>query len=416
MPIPMMNHKPVKPYNIVVDEGNNTASIDMYGEVVAKRPTNWWTGEPVKGNYIALDEFLNDLQELKGKSSVTIHINSVGGDFFAGLAIYNRLKALDASITTINDGLAASAGSIIFMAGDKGKRKVNAGSNLMVHGVMSFLYGYYNVSDLNTLIKELKSLDKTLVAAYKESTGLDEETIKTAISKDTYMTGQEAVDNGWADEVVGAEGAEAVNMALSPDKSCLMVNGHAVAACMFGNLPANIHQMSAEEWAELSTPANAGNPGGISNHPAPQVENNTQNNGGNEHMEIKNVEELTKAYPNLVAEVQNTARNEGIAAERNRIQEIEGIQNSIGDADMILDAKYGENPMNAKDLAFAALQKQAAIGITMVNNMAADNAASGVTNVTPTAAPSDEGANDAADEEAAINLIASNRPKIKKEV
>ena len=62
------------------------------------------------------------------------------------------------------------------------------------------------------------------------------------------------------------------------------------------------------------------------------------------------------------------------------------------------------------------MQKQAAIGITMVNNMAADNAASGVSDVTPTAAPGSEGANDAADEEAAINMIASNRPKIKKEV
>ena len=172
MSIPMRNNTLLKPYNIVYD-GDDGATIDMYGEVMETRPIDFWTGQPVPGNFILLDEFLNDLKSLEGKSSVTVHINSVGGSFFAGLAIYNRLRTLGASITTINDSLAASAGSIIFMAGDKGKRKVHAGSTLMVHGVMGFLYGYYNVADLKTHIKTMQAHDKTLVAAYKEATGLD---------------------------------------------------------------------------------------------------------------------------------------------------------------------------------------------------------------------------------------------------
>ena len=108
----------LKPYNIVIDEGGNSARIDMYGEVVANHPVDWWTGEPIPGNFIAQDEFLKDLAELEGKDEVTVHINSVGGDMYAGIAIYNRLKGLAAHVTTINDGLAASAGSLIFMAGD----------------------------------------------------------------------------------------------------------------------------------------------------------------------------------------------------------------------------------------------------------------------------------------------------------
>ena len=118
------------PYNIVINEDTNSAEINMYGEVVATRPTDWWTGETIPGNFIAQDEFLRDLEGLTGKDSITVHINSVGGDMYAGIAIYNRLKGLAANVTTINDGLAASAGSLIFMAGDT--RKVNAGSNIAI--------------------------------------------------------------------------------------------------------------------------------------------------------------------------------------------------------------------------------------------------------------------------------------------
>lgn len=385
MPIPMRNNTLLKPYNIVY-EGEDGATIDMYGEVVETRPVDWWTGQPINGNFIMLDEFLNDLKSLEGKSSVTVHINSVGGSFYAGLAIYNRLRTLGASITTINDSLAASAGSIIFMAGDKGKRKAYAGSNLMVHGVMGFLYGYYNVADLKTTINTLKSHDKALVAVYKEATGLDEDTIRAAMSKDTYMTGQEAVDAGWADEVISGEGVELVNMKLTPDKSRVMVNGHAVAACLFGKLPENIPAMTAEEYAALSTPASGAEPHDNSEKPAPQARNNTHTDGG-KTMEFTTPEELRNAFPDLVAQIEAAARADGISAERNRIQEIESIQNVVGDAQMVQDAKFGEKPMNANDMLFAAAQKMSAVGNQMLGKLATDAAASGAAGVAASPAP-----------------------------
>lgn len=389
MPIPMRNNTLLKPYNIVYD-GEDGATIDMYGEVMETRPIDFWTGQPVPGNFILLDEFLNDLKSLEGKSSITVHINSVGGSFFAGLAIYNRLRSLGASVTTINDSLAASAGSIIFMAGDKGKRKVHAGSTLMVHGVMVFLYGYYNVADLKTTINTLKAHDKTLVAAYREATGLDEETIRAALAKDTYMTGQEAVDAGWADEVISGEGIEPVNMMLTPDKSHLMVNGNAVAACLFGKLPENIQAMTVEEYAALSTPASGVEPQNISEMPDPQARNNTHQNGGTNNMDFTTPEELRNAFPELVAQIEAAARAEGVTAERNRIQQIESVQAAIGDPNMVRNAKFGENPMTLEQVAVAVLQAQAAIGSTMLNNLRNDTAASGAADVTGSAAPAGE--------------------------
>ncbi len=415
MPIPMKNNNTLlKPYNIVQD-GDDGATIDMYGEVMEHRPVDWWTGEPISGNYIILDEFLKDLEQLKGKTSITVHINSVGGSFYAGLSIYNRLRTLGASVTTINDSLAASAGSIIFMAGDKGKRKVHAGSNLMVHGVLGFLYGYYNTHDLKDVIKTLDAHNKAAIAAYVEATGLDAETVKAAMGKDTYMTGQEAVDAGWADEVITSEGVEPVNMKLTPDKSMLMVNGHAVAACLFGKLPDGIPEMTVEEYAALSTPESGHEPHPVSVTPAQQDNNNTQKTGGIEHMEIKNSQDLLKAYPDLCAEIANSARAEGAAAERKRIQGIEGMQNAVGDAEMVKNAKYGENPMSVEQFAVAAMQKMAAAGANALAGMAADAVASGAAAVAGAAAPADQPKAKSEDEQAAALLIGAIPPNMKKE-
>lgn len=385
----------LKPYNIVL-EGDEGAKIDMYGEVVQTRPVDFWTGKPMEGNFIAVDEFLKDLDQLNGKDHVTVHINSVGGDFYAGLAIYNRLRNMNISVTTINDGLAASAGSIIFMAGDKGQRKVNAGSNLMIHGVLSFFFGYYNVADLKQSIKTLEAHNKAAIAAYVEATGLDEETVKTAMSKDTYMTGKEAVEAGWADEVITSEGTAPVAM-LTPDKAHLMVNGRAVAACLFGKLPEGIPEMTAEEFAAIS------NDNG--EMPAPQARNNNSENGGNAKMEIKTQEELRKAFPELVAQIENAAIAQGASQERNRIQEIESVQAAIADTQLIADAKYGEKPMNAQELAFAAMKAQAATGAQVVANMIADAAASGASGVVAAPAQQEEPTNETDDAQAVALLV-----------
>ena len=394
MPKPMFrNNGAMKPYTIAM-VGDNDAEINLYGEVVQSHPTDWWTGEKVPGSFIALDEFLHDLDELNTKKNITVHINSVGGDFYAGLAIYNRLRSLNASITTINDSLAASAGSIIFEAGDKGKRKVYAGSNIMVHNVLGFLFGYYNAADLHETIKTLKNHDKALVAAYKEATGLDEDTIRAAMAKDTYMTGQEAVDAGWADEVITGDNVEVVNVALSPDRSCLMSNGMAVAARCFGKIPDTIPQMSAEEWAALSTPNNGGEPPKNSANPAPQDSNNTHKNGGMNEMEIKNAEEMRKAYPEFCASIENAARAAGAQGERERIKAIEDIQNVVGDAEMVKNAKYGENPIDAKELVYNAAMANAMAGGKTLAGLMADAKNSGVEDVAPAAAPAAEVAPD----------------------
>ena len=111
-------------------------------------------------------------------------------------------------------------------------------------------------------------------------------------------------------------------------------------------------------------------------------------------MEIQTVEELRNAFPDLVSQIESAARAEGVTAERNRIQQIEGVQAAIGDPNMVRNAKFGENPMTLEQVAVAVLQAQAAIGSTMLTNLQSDAAASGAAAVAGAAAPAGEPAPD----------------------
>ena len=391
----------LKPYNIVVNEEENSAEINMYGEVVSTRPVDWWTGELIPGNFIAQDEFLKDLDELSGKDNITVHINSVGGDLYAGLAIYNRLKGLAANVTTINDGLAASAGSLIFEAGNV--RKMHAGSNLMIHGAAGFLYGYYQVQDLKAAVKQLEAHNKAGINVYVEATGRDAESIKNLVARETWMTGAEAVTEGFADEVIGDE-ASPVDMKLTPDRATMMVNGYPVAARCIGKIPESIPVMTDEEWDEMSTPSDGDNAVIDSMQPAEPIDINTHQNGGNEEMaEIKNLEELRAAYPELLASAESVAQAKGCDAERERIRGIEAIEGAIGDKALVNSAKYGDAPMTAEQLAFAAMKAQASIGANMLTKMEADADASGADDVEAT--PADVADSEADDDAQAVNML-----------
>lgn len=366
-----------KAYNILEIE-QDEAEINLYGEVVATHPTDWWTGEPIPGDFIAQDEFLRDLEQLSTKRKITVHINSVGGDLYAGIAIHNRLKNLPAQVITINDGLAASAGSVIFEAGNI--RKVNTGSNLMIHSAACFLYGFYQISELRQVQNELEAHNKAALNIYVERTGRPLEEIQTLVEAETWMTGQEAVDMGFADEVLSDDTQEPVMFHLSPDRTQMMVGKTQVAARCFGHIPASIPVATATEWQQLT------------------------NQTGGTRVEIKNLEELRTAYPDFVKQAEDAAFAKGGQAERARMQGIEDIQAAIGNDELVKNAKYGENRMNAEQLAFAAMKAQAAIGATMLTNMSADAEGSNAAQVIPVPTQGTEPAPQTEDEKA-INLL-----------
>ena len=79
------------------DEGE----IVLYGDIESQKPIDWWTGEPVPGMFITPEGFMEDLETVKGKSKITVKLNSCGGDLYTGIAIHNAIKALSADVTIV---------------------------------------------------------------------------------------------------------------------------------------------------------------------------------------------------------------------------------------------------------------------------------------------------------------------------
>ncbi len=358
----------MKPYNII--DNDDEAEVNMYGEIVSEIPTDWW-GDRIEGMYIILADFLNDMEQLKSKAKVTFHINSPGGEVFAGVSIYNRIREFKGVVSTVVDGLAASAASIIAQGGTKGHRKVCNGSLTMIHGASSFMFGHYNVNELKDSIAKLNAIDKSLADIYASCTGLDLEKIKNMMTKTTWMSAQDAIENGFADEIVDM--GQPVTMSINKNRDIMIVNGVPMSVKGFMNIPDYI-QVYEEVIARKQ----------------PDVIKKAQTGGG-KHMTL---EELIKQEPELVDQIRNTAIQStqtdmqqaisvAVNDELNRLKSIDEIAGKIVDKSLIEKAKYGEVKMSAADLALEALKSQKDFGQTFLDNMKEDIQNSGVIKIEP---------------------------------
>ena len=141
-------------------------------------------------------DFISDLAKVSSKV-LNVEINSPGGDVFAGLAIYNALKGSGKEIVVKVMGVAASAASLIAMAGDKIIMPKN--TFMMIHNPWSFAAG--NADELRDTAATLDKIGASLLATYAARTGMPEDEIKPLLAKDTWMTADEALASGFATEV-----------------------------------------------------------------------------------------------------------------------------------------------------------------------------------------------------------------------
>lgn len=142
-------------------------------------------------------DFISDLGNVQAKT-INVEINSPGGDVFAGLAIYNALKGAGKEIVVKVMGVAASAASLIAMAGDKIVMPKN--TFLMVHNPWSIAMG--NADQLRETADTLDKIGDSLLQTYAAKTGLGEEELTEMLAKDTWLTADEALAKGFATEVI----------------------------------------------------------------------------------------------------------------------------------------------------------------------------------------------------------------------
>lgn len=142
-------------------------------------------------------DFRNSLSAVTAKV-INVEINSPGGDVFAGLAIYNMLRASGKEIVVKVMGVAASAASLIAMAGDKIVMPKN--TFMMVHNPMAG-YGMANATELRDTADVLDKIGASLLSTYVAKTGMDEAEMTALLATDTWLTADEALAKGFATEV-----------------------------------------------------------------------------------------------------------------------------------------------------------------------------------------------------------------------
>nr|WP_244973205.1 head maturation protease, ClpP-related [Leuconostoc suionicum] len=131
-------------------------------------------------------------------SDVQVNIASNGGDVFAASEIFTMLKSANANVIVNIQGLAASAASVIAMAGDT--VKISPTAQIMIHQAAS--NGGGNKDDLSHEIDILDGIDKSIANAYESKTGMPQGDLLNMMAKETWIGAQEAVDKGFADEIM----------------------------------------------------------------------------------------------------------------------------------------------------------------------------------------------------------------------
>lgn len=186
-------------------EKDNTISIyDVIGE-------DFWTGEGVTVKRV--DAALRSI----GNRDVVVNINSPGGDVFEGIAIYNRLREHPAKVQVKVMGLAASAASIIAMAGDE--VQIGEASFLMIHNAWVMAVG--NQFDLREVADFLAPFDEALRDVYVQRTGADADEVAAMMKAETWITGKKAVETGFADTLLSADETKRVENAADPQVNAL---------------------------------------------------------------------------------------------------------------------------------------------------------------------------------------------------
>lgn len=169
-------------------EDNSISIFDVIG-------MDWWTGEGVTAKRIGAA-----LRQI-GDRDVVVNINSPGGDYFEGLAIYNLLREHKARVTVRILGIAASAASVIAMAGDE--VQVARAGFLMIHNTWVCTCGDRNA--LRETADWLAPFDSTAADIYATRTGIDADEISAMLDRETWIGGADAVAQGFADALLPAD-------------------------------------------------------------------------------------------------------------------------------------------------------------------------------------------------------------------
>jgi ATP-dependent Clp protease protease subunit len=313
-------------------DGSKHLDVQLHGVIDG----SWWDENP-----ISTSEIISELQQHLDAKTIGVRINSVGGSAFGGIAMYNALQSHPGEVTCYVEGLAASAASLVAMAG---KTCMGVGAMMMIHPPSTVAMG--NAEDLRKTADILDKVQDGLSAIYMAKTGKGLDEVNALVDAETWMTGDEAVAAGFADAIGSADGNDdepSEDDGGGDDDQPQMANDAVMwrgAQFPVAFVPGQILAMAKSPPPPVapSAPAPVLALVPTPEPPAPLTR-----------------AELTLRAPELVAELIEEGRKAGVTAERARLQAIDDL-GVKGAPDLVAAAKYGEKPSDAASLALAIVK------------------------------------------------------------
>jgi len=200
-------------------KSSDLGEVWIYGEISSFK----WSDSDVTPK-----DFQKELKSIESVKQLDIYINSGGGSVFAGQSIYSMLKRHKANKTVYVDGLAASIASVIAMAGDRIVMPKNA--MMMIHNASMLGIGDYR--DFRKYADDLEKINGSIISTYAEKTDMDITEIANLMDEETWMSADDAVRYGFADEIENTK-----KVAASIDGDFLICNNEKFDLSMYKNPP-----------------------------------------------------------------------------------------------------------------------------------------------------------------------------------
>ncbi len=339
------------------NQADGGAELLLYGNIASEK--SWYSDD------VTPKQFAEDLAALGAVSNITVRINSGGGDVFAAVEIGNLLEQHPAIVTARVGGVCASAATIV--ASHCNKVIAANDSTYMVHPV-SMYCGYANAADLQKYMEALATIKENIISLYAKKTGRTKDEVTAWMDAESWWTGPQAKENGFVDELTDEE----TNATYENRGGVLFVNSISMGA-EFDKAPEFVRNR-VKRVVDTKPPAQAQD-----NQPAGQPGKQQEV----QDMEIKTVDDLRKAYPALVDQIEQAARaaatEAATNAERARIKDLEEMA-LTGSEKLLAEAKY-EKPMSAEDFAKALVKNAKTQGATYLAQVKDDAEKSGVNSV-----------------------------------
>ena len=306
---------------------------------------------------------------------VCLEINSCGGSCAAAFEIYTALKQYQGKVTA-NVIVACSAATVI--ACGAGEVYASRASVYMIHNSQSGASGDYR--DLQMEADALREINESIINVYEDKTGLTRGEIQNLMDNDTYMSPGKAINKGFVDGMMpgmetdtGTDGGTAI---------CAVVNAVACAPGIFNSftdaIPADKAMLLKKILMDGTGQQDTGD--GTGSNQATGNKADKENKEGENRMTLQ---EALEKHPEIKGEFDamlKEAEGKGVASERSRLMELDAISASVA-GDALNDAKYGENPLDAKEFAYQAMLADKAKMSAYMAEAVGDAEEAGVNNV-----------------------------------